>query len=458
MIMVQDQSFYKRLLLLAAPLALQNVVSYSVSLADNIMVGQLGELALSGAYVANQMQNILHMLVTGLSAALLVLGSQYWGKHETEKVRSVVAIALFFAFGAGLLLTILTLARPTDILSLFTDDDDVMMESMQYFTVIRLTYIFFCVTQVLVAAMRCVETVRIGLYLSILTFVTNVFLNWVLIFGHLGAPALGLRGAAIATLAARVIEATIMMIYVFFLDQKLVMRPKDFRHIEKELLTRFFRYGLPIILGDIFWGINLAVQGAIMGRLGQVALASVSIANVIFSILSVAVYGTAGATAIIIGQEVGSGDYSRLRLYTRTFQILFVIIGLISGLAVYCSRYLVPFIYDLEPETMQMVKAFLSVLSVMVVGTAYQMSCLTGIVRAGGSTHFVLMNDLIHIWGFVIPAASLAAFVFHASPVVVFALLKSDQLLKCIVAFITVNRYHWVKNLTVEQPELAAKV
>lgn len=176
MIMVQDQSFYKRLLLLAAPLALQNVVSYSVSLADNIMVGQLGELALSGAYVANQMQNILHMLVTGLSAALLVLGSQYWGKHETEKVRSVVAIALFFAFGAGLLLTILTLARPIAILSLFTDDDDVMMESMQYFTVIRLTYIFFCVTQVLVAAMRCVETVRIGLYLSILTFVTNVFL------------------------------------------------------------------------------------------------------------------------------------------------------------------------------------------------------------------------------------------------------------------------------------------
>lgn len=450
--MVRDKGFYKRLLLLAAPLALQNIITYSVSLADNIMVGRLGELALSGAYVGNQLQNVLHMLVMGLSAALLVLGSQFWGKRETDKVQSIVGIALKFGFGAGLLLLAATLITPAGILRLFTDDTAVMTEAMKYLVIIRFTYVFFCVTQVLVASMRCVETVRIGMFLSLMTFVVNVTLNWILIFGNLGAPALGIRGAAIATLAARVLETLVMVLYVRFADHKLRLRFRRLMRTETELLKRFFRYGLPVILGDIFWGINLAMQGAIMGRLGATALASVSIANVVFSMMSVAVYGTAGATAIIIGQTVGSGDHSRLRSYVQTLQVLFVGIGLISGAAIYGSRLLIPLIYDLEPATLAMVRSFLTVLSILIVGTAYQMSSLTGIVRAGGATHFVLINDLIHIWGFVIPAAALAAFVFSASPVVVFTLLKSDQILKCIVAFIKVNRYRWIKNLTLDKP------
>ena len=432
MLMVRDKAFYRLLLRLALPLALQNVITYSVGLADNIMVGRLGELALSGAYVSNQLQNLLHMLVMGLSAAMLVLGTQFWGKRDIAGVKSVVAIALKFGFAAGLLLFIVTLLTPSGVLGLFTDDAAVKTEAMRYFSVIRYTYIFFCVTQVLIASMRCVETVRIGMVLSLMTFAVNVSLNYILIFGKLGAPALGLRGAAIATLAARVLEAVIMMVYVRLVDKKLMLRLRDILRGGRDLLGRFFRYGFPGILGVIFWGSNLAVLGAIMG---------------------VAVDGTAGATAIIVGKTVGAGDITRLRAYVKTLQVIFVIIGVISGVAIYMTRYLVPLIYDLEPETLAMVRSFILVLSVMVVGTAYQMSSLTGIVRAGGATHFVLVNDLIHIWGFVIPAASLAAFVFHASPVVVFALLKSDQLLKCIVAAIKVNRFRWVRNLTEDKQQ-----
>jgi putative MATE family efflux protein len=453
MLMVREKHFYQRLLWLAAPLALQSVVTFSVSLADNIMVGRLGELALSGAYVANQLQNVLHMLVMGLSAALMVLGAQFWGRRERDKVVSIIGSTVKLGIGAGALLLLATLITPTGILHLFTDDPDVLGEAQKYLVIIRYSYLFFCLTQVLIAAMRCVETVRIGLYLSLMTFIVNVTLNWILIFGNLGAPALGIRGAAIATLTARMLEALIMIGYVRFADRKLAIRFREWLRSDRELLRRYFRYGLPVILGDIFWGVNLAVQGAIMGRLGAIALASVSIANVTFSILSVAVYGTAGATAIIIGQTVGSGDNNKVRAYARTLQVLFLGVGLVSGLAVFLVRFLIPHIYDLAPETLALNNQFLLVLSVMIVGTAYQMSCLTGIVRAGGATHFVLINDLIFVWGFVIPSAALAAFVFHASPVIVFALLKSDQILKCIVAFVKVNRFRWIKNLTLDRPE-----
>lgn len=451
MLMVREKGFYKRLLMLAAPLALQSVISFSVGLADNIMVGSLGEKALSGVYIANQLQNILHMLVVGLSAALMVLGSQFWGKREKNKVKEIIGITLKFGIVSGFLLTLLTLILPRQVLQVFTNQPAVIDEAMKYLTVIRFSYLFFCITQVLIASMRCVETVRVGMYLSLMTFFINVGLNWVLIFGNLGAPALGIQGAAIATLIARFTEMVIITIYVRFFDTKLMIRFKELLKSDIELVRRYFKYGLPVILGDIFWGVNLAVQGAIIGRLGETATASVSIANTFFSILSVAVYGTAGATAIIIGQTVGAGEYKKLREYVKTLQVLFVGVGLVSGAIIFLVKDAIRLVYDLAPETMIMTRSFLIVLSIMIIGTAYQVSCLTGIVRAGGATHFVLINDLIWVWCVLIPSASLAAFVFHASPVVVFALLKCDQILKCFVAVIKVNRFRWIKNLTYEK-------
>ncbi len=454
MLMIREREFYIRLVTLAAPLALQSIITFSVALADNIMVGQLGALALSGVFVANQIQILLHMLVIGLVSALLILGSQFWGKREAEKVTTIVGIAFKFAVGSGLVITLVTLLWPAGVLRVFTDEVDALAEARSFLVIIRWSYLCFCVTQILVGAMRCVERVRIGMNLSIMTFVVNVSLNWVLIFGNLGAPALGIRGAALATLTARILETIVMVVYVRFVDTKLRMRFRDMLKSERVLLRRFFRYGLPVIGGSLFWGINLAAQGAIVGRLGATALASVSIANVVSQIMAVVVYGTAGATGIIIGQAVGAGDNDRVRAYTKTLQVLFVGIGLTSGAALLLVRQNIGLVYALDAEAMAMTRGFLLVLSITIVGTAYQMSCLTGIVRAGGATHFVLVNDLIWILGFVLPSAAIATFVFEAAPIVVFALLKSDQILKCSVAAYTVNRFRWIKNLTVDPPEI----
>ncbi len=451
--MVRDRTFYARVFGLAATMALQNIITFSVNLADNVMVGQLGEMALSGAYVGNQLQTTLHMLVLGLSGSLLILGAQFWGNRSRDQVATLVGITLKLGLAAGVGFLLVTLITPNGVLRLFTDDPSVIATAEPYLVVIRWSYVFFCTTQILIASMRCVETVRIGMWLSMVTFAINVTLNWILIFGNLGAPALGLRGAAIATLTARVVETAVMIAYARFADRKLKLRLRDLLRTDIVLLKRFFRYGLPVILGDVFWGVNLAIQGAIMGRLGPTALASVSIANVVFAVMSVGVFGATGATSIIIGQTVGSGDYQKVRAYTRTLQVLFIGIGVVSGLAIFFVRHLVGAIYELEPETLEMTLRFLLVLSVMIVGTSYQVSCLVGIVRSGGATHFVLVNDLIFVWGVVIPSAVLAAFVFGASPVIVFACLKSDQILKCAVAVVKVNRFRWIKNLTLDEPE-----
>lgn len=445
-----ETSLYKRVFILAAPIALQNVITYAVGLADNLMVGSLGDLALSGVYVANQLQGILQMLVVGLGAAMTILVTQYWGKRDTDSVRNMIGIGLKFCLSAGLIFLLATLLFPREILRLFTNEEAVLAEALAYLRIVRFTYVFFCLTEVLIAAMRSVERVKIGMYVSCVTLVVNVFFNWVLIFGNLGFPALGIRGAAFATLISRMLETPIMILYVRFVDDRLRLRLQDVLQSKMALVKDFFRYGFPVILGDIFWGINLAVQGAIVGRLGAEALASVSIANVVFSIIGVAMRGTVGATSVIIGQTVGAGDFEKVKEYAKKLQLLFLGIGLFSGAVFYVVKDYILLLYNITPETAAMARQFMTVLSVTIIGTSYQMSSLTGIVRAGGSTHFVLINDLIFVWLVVIPSALVAAFVLQAPPWVVFACLKCDQVLKCFVAVVKVNRFRWMKNLTRE--------
>jgi putative MATE family efflux protein len=447
----------KQLFILAAPLALQNIITFSVGMTDNIMVGKLGEFALSGVYVANNIMTMLQMAVAGLSAALIVLASQYWGKEDTKSIKILTGFALKLAISLSLLLWGVVFFFPERVLALLTSDTDVITEGVKYVRIVCFTYVLFATTNVLLASLRCVETVKIGMYLSLMAFFTNVLLNWVLIFGNLGAPALGIQGAAIATLISRILETTVIMIYVRKFDRKLNMRVPDLLISDKLLRKDFIRYGLPVIIGDVTWGLNLTTQGAIIGRLGAASIAATSVANTIFSGVAVGVYGVAGASAIIIGKTVGSGDHNLVRHYTKRLQLIFLCVGLVTGAFLFIVKDQILRIYtSLDTETLYLSSQLLTVLSVTIVGTAYQMSSLTGIVRAGGATHFVLINDLIFVWLIVIPSAALAAFVFDAPTWVVFACLKSDQVLKCAVAVVKVNRMKWIKNLTREtdQPAL----
>jgi putative MATE family efflux protein len=414
------------------------------------MVGSLGDVSLSGVFVSNQVQWILHMLSNGIGAALVVLAAQYVGKKDIHNAKVVISIALKTALGIGLFFTLLVILFPSRILSLFTSDEAVVAEGMRYIGIVCFSYIFFCVNSVLLASMRCIQNTKIGFLSSLTGFCVNVFLNWILIFGRLGMPVMGVAGAAIATLIARFCELCVTVFYVRFGDKNLKFRLKDSALYHADILKDFSKYGIPVILGDIFWGIAGSVQVAILGRIGTDVLAANTIAANLHQIFSVLVYGIAGASGVIIGQTVGSGDYGKVKVYSKTLQVIFLSFGMLTALVIFFSRTFIlsrgfpnisaaAHIYALQ---------FLVVFSITIVGTSYQMSVLTGIVRAGGATSFVLINDLIHVWLIVIPSALLSAFVFHFPPVVTFACLKCDQILKCIVAVIKLNRYDWMKKLT----------
>jgi putative MATE family efflux protein len=448
--MIKDKTFYQTLGKIALPLALQNLITYGVGLADNFMVGSLVDLALSGVFLSNQVQWILHMLSAGLSAALVVLASQYFGRGDQVRAKVVINIALKLAFSVGAAFTVLVLLIPRQILGLFTEEGAIIGEGMKYIGIVCFSYVFFTCNNVLLASMRCVQNTKIGFWSSLTGFSVNVFLNWVLIFGNLGAPALGVSGAAAATLIARFCEFALTFWYVRFKDSALAFRLADLGLRSRGLVKDFFQYGFPVILGDIIWGIAGSAQIAILGRLGSEVLAANTIAANLHQLLSVLVYSIAGASGVIIGRTVGSGDLDRVKSYAKTLQVIFLAFGLFTGLLIFCSKDLILALGfpHISPGAHSYALQFLTVFSITIVGTSYQMSVLTGIVRAGGATHFVLVNDLFHVWLIVIPSALVSAFVLRLPPVVTFACLKCDQVLKCIVAVIKLNRWNWMKKLT----------
>ncbi len=454
---MNTKSLYKNLFILAVPIALQNMISLSIGLADSMMVGSLGELSISGVYICNQIQTVLQMLAAGIGAAQIVLAAQYWGKGDKESVKNIINIALRIAILCGLLFWTVVFFFPEKVLGLYTDDQQVLLEALKFARVVCFSYLFFCISNVLMASLRCIGTVKIGLYISIISFILNIGLNWILIFGHLGAPKLGIAGAAIATLTTRIVEFIIVVGYVLFVDKKLKYKLRNFSMSNWQLLKDFFRYGTPVILGDVLWGINLTVQGMIIGRLGASSIAAVSIANTIFSLVSVGVYGTAQASSIIIGNAAGEGDVGKIKFMSGKLQRVFLGVGICTGVLLFSIRNFILSFYSITPETRHIASLLILILSITVIGTSYQMSTLTGIVRAGGATHFVLVNDIFFVWGIVIPSSLIMAFVVGAPTWIIFLCLKSDQVLKCIVAVIEVNRYDWIKKLTKEfQPAKSA--
>ena len=444
----RDRSFYRSLVALAVPVALQNLITFAVSFADNLMVGSLGDAAVSGVYMGSQIQTLLQMFSGGIEGAILVLASQYWGKKDIRSIKRIIAIGLQFSLMFGILLTTVCLVFPSQILSLFTADAAVIADGIVYLRIVCLSYVFFCVTQALISSMRSVEVARIGMGVSAISLVFNILLNYLLIFGHFGFPALGIAGAAIATLISRIVETLVMVLYVAKADKKLSLRFSDLLVVDKLLQKDFIRYGLPIIGGNLVWSVNMMVNSMILGRYSASVITAASVANTMNSLAYVTMNGLSAAVGIITGKTVGAGQTEKMKEYAYTVQILFFSLGLVTGGIVALLKN--PFISlytGITSEAALYSRQFITVLSVTIIGTCYQAAGLFGLVKSGGDISFVFKNDTIFVFLVVLPSAIIASYL-GAAPWVVFACLKCDQILKCFVAVVKINRFDWMKNLT----------
>lgn len=298
------------------------------------------------------------------------------------------------------------------------------------------------------AVLRSVEVVKIAFALSIMTFFINCGINWVLIYGRYGAPELGVTGAAIGTLTARIVECAVLIIYIAKKEVHLKLKIQNFLQFDRLLSKDYFKLVTPMIFVQTLWGLNTALQTVILGHMTAAAIAANSVASTVFLMVKSMAVGASSTASVIIGKTIGTGDIDRVKYYSRVMQRMFLVIGIIAGIVLFIIRIPILSLYDLTPETKAMANTFLIILSIVMVGMSYQMPTNNGIIRGGGNAMFVVKMDLISIWGIVLPLSFIMAFVVKASPEVVVCCLNADQIFKCVPAYLESHYGNWIRKLT----------
>ena len=443
-----DKTFYRALFSMLITLSLQNLIAYSVNMADNIMLGSYSQPALSGAAAVNQIFFIVQQLTLGIGDGLVVIAAQYWGEGRTSPIRRLTGTALKFGVVCSIVIIVLCTLFPSQLLSLFTKDAAIIAEGRTYLSVIQYTFLFFVLTQVLMAALRSVEIVKISFYISIVSLIVNVAINYTLIFGRFGFPEMGVRGAAVGTLAARVLEFVIILVYVVRVDKRLCLLSEPFLKNDPDLTRDFFRADVPMLLSSLLWAISVPMQTAILGHLSSDAIAANSVATTFYQYLKVIVQAMSAASAVMIGRAIGMGNEARVRSDARTLSVIDVVIGLILGLLLFVLRHPLLSMYRIDDSALHLADQLIVIMSFVMVGMAYQMPVSFGIIRGGGDVRFTMIMNMISTWGIVMPLSFLSAFVWKWSVPLVVIVIQSDQIFKGLPTFIRFRSYKWIRKLT----------
>ena len=434
-------SFYRNVFALVIPMAIQNLINVGVTAADVIMLGRVGEKVLSGASLAGQIQFIMTLIFMGITSGATVLTAQYWGKKDTRTIEKVLGMGLAAGLITAVAFAAAALFIPEALMRIYSSDPAVIAEGIRYLRIVGFSYLFMAVTQVYLNIMRSIERVLIATFVYSISLIVNIAVNALLIFGLLGFPALGIRGAAIGTLCARIVEMVIVLCYAYFQNRVVRIRIGDMVHVDK-------------VLNELMWGLGSSANTAVIGHLGSAAVAANSVAQVARQLATVVVFGISHATAIYLGKTIGEQKLEHAKAYAKRFIYLSLILGAAGALVILAAAPIANATLALSPDAKGYLTFMFFVMSYFTIAQSLNCTMVVGIFRSGGDTRFGLIMDVSTMWGFSILLGAVAAFVFHASVPIVYVILMSDELLKVPITIKRYLSYKWLKNVTREKEEL----
>ena len=447
-----DWSFYKGLLAITLPIALQNIISLGVNMMDTVMLGQLGDVAIAAANLGGQPFMILNILGFGLASGGSVLIAQYWGRRDLVRIRQLIAMTLRCALAASVVFCAACLALPRGILSIYSSESEVIRAGAEYLSVLAFSFLPYSVSNCYIMCLRAVEQVKVSMVVYGSSFFVNVFFNWCFIFGNLGCPALGVRGAAIGTLIARCAELIMVLIYMVFFEKKVRFLPRDLFDSTGGLLGDFVRNSVPVISNELLWGTGFSVLNMIMGHLGSGFVAAYGISNTVNQMVNVFIFGMCNATAVTIGRIIGEGRTADARRAAWSTLLLSGALSLVVTAVLLAGRGPILSLFSVTDETRAMASTFLGLMAVMSIFQSLASNLVVGVLRGGGDVRMTLLLDCGLLWVIAIPLGLVGAFVLELPAALVFVLLRSDNIVKTLLGLARVKSGRWVRSLTREEP------
>ncbi|MCR5290260.1 MAG: MATE family efflux transporter [Treponema sp.] len=448
--------FYRTLFRIAIPIMLQQLMQTFVNMLDTIMVGHLGAVELASVGLGNQIFFLLNMVLFGIVSGGSIFTAQYWGKKDIKGIHATMGIMFVLAISVALIFSVAAIFAPRFLISLYSKDPAVISTGASYLHVAGFSYVVMAVGFVYQFAFRSTEHVRLPMVATVVSFITNAILNYLLIFGvtvttplcTVAFPQLGVVGAGVATIVARSVELVIIVAVSYHKHYEVSAPIVYYCRFTQHDVIKFFKITLPVILNETLWGTGITIQNSLFSRISTDAIAAFNITSTVSQLTWVFFIGVGNAAAIIIGKRIGAGNHDEARRYAHRFAWFMPLMAVFIGSLLLPLSSLLPVFFHVEAHILQMARLMLLFLMCSYPFNAFNMCMIVGVCRSGGDTKFAAIIDLVYLWFVANPLAAIVAFVFHAAPPIAYLCLLAEQVFKALSGLIRLRSGKWLHDVT----------
>jgi putative MATE family efflux protein len=444
---LRDREFIRSMLVLALPVAFQQLITASLNMIDVLMVGQLGETSVAALGLANQIFFLLILFMFGVTSGMSIFTAQYWGKGDVENIRKVLGICLLIAVFVATVFTLVATLIPQTLMSIYTEDQEVIEIGSEYLRIVGLSYIVMAITVSYISVLRSIRMVIMTAIVSVLGLGLKTVIAYLLIFGIGDFPELGVRGAAIGTAIGWTFECILLLILVYALKTPLAANPLSFFHFSRPFAMNVLRTSLPAAINEVLWSVGFSSYNAVYARIGTDAIAAVNINATIEELMFVLFIGLGNACSVMVGNKIGEGQKHVAYEYAWRFMIIGVTVALIGGGIMFSLRENVVGLYDISASAAENLRALMLVFALSAWLKMLNFILFIGALRAGGDTRYAMFTELFSVWGIGVPAALIGGFVLHLPVYGVYALVLLEEAIKAVIISRRFVSRKWIHDL-----------
>ena len=442
-----DKKFIKTLMLLAIPIILQSLVTASLNLLDNLMIGSLGENEIAAVGISNQFYMLYYYTIMGITLGAGIFMSQFWGKKDVTSIHKFLGISLVVGMISTIFFAILAFFFPEMIMKIFIDENIVIEQGVAYLKMVALSYIFTTISLAYAAALRSIGQAKIPMYGSLVGLVFNGILNYIFIFGKFGAPVMGVAGAALGTTVSRFMELAFILFIIYKNKNVVAGKISQLLDFNFDLIKRYFITATPVVFNDVMWIAGITAYFIAYSKLGINATATMQIANTINNVFNIFGIGIASASAILIGNKIGAGKEEDAKEDAIKISVFGVLIGIIIGIFFFFLSPFIAMLFKITPETYENLIFVLKVMAIILPLRFFGITQIIGVLRGGGDVMYAIITELVAVWLIGVPLSFIGAVYFNLPITIVYILVCLEEPFKAIATYPRLRSGKWIKNL-----------
>jgi putative MATE family efflux protein len=442
-----DKEYYRRLIKIALPIALQQFIMSSLNMVGVVMIGQLGAVPVAAVGLANQIFFLLNLMLFGITSGSAMFTAQLWGKRDIPNIRKVLGLALTLGLVAGAIFLVIAEFFPAGALSIYSADMSVIALGSDYLRVIGYSFLLYAISFCYSAVLRSTGDVQTPLFVTFTALSLNTLLSYVLIFGKLGLPSMGVHGAGIAVLVARIVECCSLLLLTYRKDSPAAGKLREMFSYNLDFARKVLKPVLPVVANEMLWSMGTTAYSVVYARISTDAIAAMNIVGSIDQMALVLFNAIGHACAVLVGNRIGAGEDEQAFRYAARTEALGIMGAVGIGSIVLVSANSVLSLYNVPPTVIDYAHRALTILGLFLWLRASNLILFIGIFRSGGDTRFALVLDGLIIWVVGVPLAVMGAFLFHLPVYWVYLLVMSEELTKWLLGVYRFFSRKWIHNL-----------